>query len=376
MIDFGLSSSEFQERHFERAPHLFRQALRDRPFGWPDLDSVLQLNEPTPQGLQLFNRALIPDDAYTEDCSAFGMRRRRLNKVRFYGYLNAGATLVINRFEQQSVVAQRLCAEVGVFAAQPATSNAYVSFRGDGTFGSHWDTHDVFAIQLLGRKRWRIFTPTLPLPLSHQTSERSTQACPETPMLDCVLETGDVLYIPRGWWHHVMPLDEGSMHLSVGTYAPTVYDYVMWACSRSLPEEMQARTAFKTGEASFDAIVERVKAALHDVNNREQFHQTIVQRERTTSEFNLPLFVNPQAPVLDPQTRVRLNSCYPRNSAESLIVNGATLQLDALSAHIIKLLTVSPATLAQLEVQFRDVQPDALRRSVLNLNRYEIVSLE
>jgi ribosomal protein L16 Arg81 hydroxylase len=376
MIDFGMTPGTFRERLFERAPHVFRQSLRDRPLAWSDLDSILHLNEPTPQAVQLFNRGLIPDDAYTEDNSAFGLRRRRLNKVRFYGYLNAGATLVVNRFELLSVAAQRLCTEIGAFASQPATSNAYVSFRGDGTFGNHWDTHDVFAIQLIGRKRWRVFAPTTPLPLSHQTSERSGQACPETPVLDCVLETGDVLYIPRGWWHHVIPLEEGSLHLSVGTYAPTMYDYVMWACSHSLPDNMLARSAFDTDDKSFVALLEQIGAALRNPANVEQFHQQIVQRERTTSEFNLSLFVSPQSPKLNPQTRVRLNSCYPRPSAESLIVNGATLQLDPLSSHLIKLLTPASATMAELEAKVSDVPADTLRRSVLNLNRYEIVSLE
>jgi len=376
MIDFGMTPRDFRERQFERAPHVFRQSLHERPFDWSDLDAVLHLNEPTPQGLQLFNRGLIPDDAYTEDSSAFGLRRRRLNKVRFYGHLNAGATLVINRFELLSVAAQRLCTEIATFACQPATSNAYVSFRGDGTFGNHWDTHDVFAIQLIGRKRWRVFAPTTPLPLSHQTSERSGQACPDNPLLDCVLDTGDVLYIPRGWWHHVIPLDEGSLHLSVGTYAPTMYDYVMWACSHSLPDSLLARSAFKPGDASSAALLKQIAAALSDPQNVEKFHEQVVQRERTTSEFNLGLFVSPQSPKLDPRTRVRLNSCYPRKSTESLVVNGATLQLDPLSSHLIALLTTASATLGELENKVSDVPADTLRRSVLNLNRYEIVSLE
>jgi ribosomal protein L16 Arg81 hydroxylase len=376
MIDFGMTPRDFRERHFERSPHVFRQSLRDRPLEWSELDSILHLNEPTPQGLQLFNRGMIPDDAYTEDSSAFGLRRRHLNKVRFYGYLNAGATLVINRFELLCVAAQRLCTQVAAFATQPATSNAYVSFRGDGTFGNHWDTHDVFAIQLIGRKRWRVFAPTTPLPLSHQTNERSGQACPETPVLDCILDTGDVLYIPRGWWHHVIPLEEGSLHLSVGTYAPTMYDYVMWACSHSLPDDLLARSAFEPSAASFASLLDRIGAALKDPENVAQFHQQIVQRERTTSEFNLDLFVSPQSPKLDPQTRVRLNSCYPRQSADSFVVNGATLQLDPLSSHLIGLLTPASATLAELETKVNDVPADTLRRSVLNLNRYEIVSLE
>lgn len=377
MIDFGMTSLSFREKYFEQNAYLFRQAFRERPFGWPDLDALLQQNEPTPQGLQLFNRGLVADESYTEDCPGFGLRRRRLNKVRFYGHLNAGATLVINRFELQSVAAQRLCAEVARFAAQPATSNAYASFCGDGTFGKHWDTHDVFAIQLIGRKRWQVFAPTLPLPLGYQTSERSEHRCPETPVLDCVIEAGDVLYIPRGWWHLAIPLDEGSLHLSVGTYAPTVYDYVMWVCSRVLPDDVRAREAFQGGSSEdLAASLERLSAAACDPKNRNEFQQQVVQRERTSSQFNLSLFADPRARPLSSATRVRWNSCHQRTSTP-LMVNGVALQLDPLSAQLVTLLSGSSApTIAELERLAPGAGAEAIRGAVMNLSRYELVTLE
>lgn len=378
MMNFGMTSLEFREKLFERDAHVFRKACSGRPFAWADLDALLQQNEPTPQGLQLFNRGLVPDEAYTEDCSGFGLRRRRLNKVRFYGQLNSGATLVVNRFELQSVAAQRLCAEVARFAGQPATSNAYASFCGEGTFGKHWDTHDVFAIQLIGRKRWRIFAPTLPLPLSYQTSERSDQRCPESPVLDCVIEAGDVLYIPRGWWHLAIPLDEGSLHLSVGTYAATVYDYLMWVCARALPDDVRARAALQGGSTEMLAhILERVGSVVRDPKIRSEFEQQIVQRERTTAEFNLSLFAEPRSPPLSVTTRVHLNSCYTRASTQPLMVNGVALQLDPLSAHLVTLMSGAPApTIADLHRRAPGVTVDAIRGAVMNLSRHELVTLE
>lgn len=377
MIDFAISRAAFRERYFEKAPHVFRGALRERPLAWSDLDAVLQFNEPTAQGLRLFNRGLVPEHDYTEDCSAFGLQRRRLNKVRFYGQLNAGATLVINRFELHSLPAQRLCNEVARFASQQTTSNAYVSFRGDGTFGRHWDTHDVFAIQLIGRKRWRVFQPTLPLPLSHQTSERSGHTCPDTPVLDCVLETGDVLYIPRGWWHHVIPLDTGSLHLSAGTYAPTAYDYLLWMCSKVLPQDPVARKALDASTPEILAtVLASAREAASDPTLLAEFRQQMAQRERTTSEFNLGLFASPTMPLLNAQTEVHLNTCYQPVVPGPFVVNGAALELDRLSGQIVTLLSATGAlTLAQLERQLSSVGADAIRTAVLNLNRYEIASL-
>ncbi len=63
-------------------------------------------------------------------------------------------------------------------------------------FTTHYDTQDVFILQIGGRKHWRISQPTIALP-------HRTQACspigfaPPPPDLELELEPGDLLYLPR-----------------------------------------------------------------------------------------------------------------------------------------------------------------------------------
>ena len=216
MLEFGMSPAQFRERYFEQQPFVQKAAMAARPLKWSDIDVLLQQVEPVHPFVKLFNNGEVPEDAYAEDAFEFGLQRRRLNKAAFYRQMQAGATLVFNRLENFSVPAQRLCREVGRFAGHQTNSNAYLTFGGQGTFGKHWDVHDVFAIQLIGRKRWRVFAPTMPLPLSHQTSDQRSNDCPPNPVMDVTLEAGDLLYLPRGWWHQVIPFDEGSFHVSVG----------------------------------------------------------------------------------------------------------------------------------------------------------------
>ena len=141
-----------------------------------------------------------------------------------------------------SISARRLNEAVQRFAGFPTRSNAYVSFGGTGSFGAHWDTHDVVVLQLVGRKRWRVGPPTFPLPLPAHTSRRSGEAAPSFSALDVLLEAGDLLYLPRGWWHEVTPLAEPSLHLSVGIYVPSVFDALGLAVS--------AGAAARAGRAS------------------------------------------------------------------------------------------------------------------------------
>ncbi len=379
MIDFGLPPTEFHARCFEKEPRLFRGALAERPFGWGDLDGLLHSIEATAPTMRLFHQGVVPEPAFTEQIAGLGRARRRLNKIKFYGYMESGATLVINRLEDHSIAAQRLCTAVGRFAGAQPSGNAYLSFNGRGTFGKHWDTHDVFAIQLMGRKRWQIFAPTFPLPLTYQTNERTGHVCPEKPVLDFTLEEGDVVYIPRGWWHQAIPFDVGSFHLSVGTYTGTLFDYVMWTSSRYLEQHAATRRAFSVADYR-DALSEAVRelpALLLDPKVAAEFERETIGRESSTAEFNLGLSLDSSPSPLAEAALVSLTTAHaPKLERGELRVNGTPVRVDPLGQAVIAALRDDSALrFDALCARLRDVQPDALQRAVLNLARYDIVSI-
>ncbi|HKE96242.1 MAG TPA: cupin domain-containing protein [Povalibacter sp.] len=377
MIDFGIGTPEFRERYFEKTPCLFRGALRGRPVAWADLDRLLYQTEPTAQAMQLFHHGTVPPESYTQECMELGQRRRRLHKIRFYGHMRGGATLVLNRLESHLAQARRLCAEVGRFTGQPASGNAYLSFCGDGTFGRHWDTHDVFAIQLIGRKRWQVFTPTLPLPLSHQTSERSDQPCPAVPVIDCTLQVGDVLYVPRGWWHQVLPLEEGSLHFSVGVYAPTTQDYVSWVCARVLAQFVDARRAVDTiSMEQMDALAQQLRAAMLDPQCQADFRRTVSAGESPAPEFNLELFLNRRLPLLGDEAQLRLATRASPDESGRLSIRGTVMQLDPVSVRVLRVLSAGDLSFAQLLREMRDISREAVHRAVLDLTGHDILVIE
>ena len=290
MLDFPLSPADFRANYFERAPLLSKAVARSPNWQLHDLDRLLDLIEPNDRTVQLFNQGLVPQRSYASDGVELGQARRRLDKPAFYAQLRAGATLVINRIEAHSRECRRLCADVSRFAGLPTTSNAYLSFSGTGTFGKHWDTHDVFAIQLIGRKRWRVFPPTFPLPLSHHTSESFSQQAVGCAQLDVVLDPGDVLYLPRGWWHQAVPLAQPSFHLSVGAYTATVHDYLMWFSAQFLAQQPGARRALmpeSLNAASLRPLFEQLSAAALDPSAMRHFQHEIERRERHVIDFDL-----------------------------------------------------------------------------------------
>jgi ribosomal protein L16 Arg81 hydroxylase len=290
LVDFGLPTEEFRERFLEKTCYARKGALRGPAFTWSDLDDLLHQVEPSAPALQLFHGGVVPEEAYTEPSFELGLRRLRLNLARFYAQMQAGATLVLNRVEQHSLRLQRLCLEVARFTGHQTLGNAYVAFGGDGTFGKHWDTHDVVVFQLIGRKRWQLFGPTFPLPLSSHTTRNVGHQCPLTPVIDCVLEAGDLLYLPRGWWHHAIPLQEGSFHLSVGVYVPSVLDYLMWVSSHYVARAVEARHGLITptlDETCLDKALEALRVAATNPAYFAQFQREVAERGCSAPELDI-----------------------------------------------------------------------------------------
>ncbi|HEY5667208.1 MAG TPA: cupin domain-containing protein [Gammaproteobacteria bacterium] len=379
MIDFDLAPAEFHAEVSEQKPHLFRGALKERPIAWSDVDEMLHVIDPGLPIMRMFHNGPVPDNAYTEEDSGIGRARRKLSKARFYELLGGGATLQINWLEQHMVAAKRLCLEVARYAGTQTSCNAYMSFLGGGSFGQHWDTHDVFVIQLIGRKQWRVYEPTFPLPLTYQTHDRSGQTCPAEPALELLLEEGDVMYLPRGWWHHVIPLDVGSFHIAVGSYAPSTFDYLVQTTAKHLEQQLFARRAFSaTGyRDAVNELVRQLPDVLLDPANVARFEQESAGRERMISELNLASLDSASSP-LSGTSLVSLTT-YRSLSPEdgTLIVNGQQVRLEPLSQAIVAALgKVASAPFDELCARLGNLPRDAVQRAVIELAHFDIVTVQ
>lgn len=87
-----------------------------------------------------------------------------------------------------------------------------------GGVGPHLDHYDVFIIQGRGRRRWRVGA-------NHSIEQHAPhpdllQVSPFAPIIDEVLEPGDLVYIPPGFPHEGYSL-ENSLNYSVGFRAPS-----------------------------------------------------------------------------------------------------------------------------------------------------------
>lgn len=93
-----------------------------------------------------------------------------------------------------------------------------------GGVGPHLDQYDVFIIQGMGKRHWRVGMPDANLK-QHCPHPRLLQVTPFTDCIDVITEPGDILYIPPGCPHDGISVDT-SLSYSVGFRAPAQKDLV------------------------------------------------------------------------------------------------------------------------------------------------------
>jgi hypothetical protein len=196
----------------------------------------------------------------------------RLRPVEFNNHLRDGATLVLDAVEELHAPLTRLAETLELAFREHIQINLYAGWRTSRGFDLHWDDHDVFILQVAGRKRWRVYGETRHAPVADDI-ERAAKPTTE-PLWEETLEDGDLLYIPRGWWHVAFPLDEPTLHLTVGVHKRNGLDLLRW-----LTQQMRASETFRR-DLPRDASVEEQAAHV------EQLRRELVAR------FNSQLLIN------------------------------------------------------------------------------------
>jgi lysine-specific demethylase/histidyl-hydroxylase NO66 len=239
----AVDAATFAHEHWSRAPLLTR--AKELPAGFGDLlspDDVDELVADRALRTPFFRTVREGDGlpAPTRTVTAGSRRIADLVDAEALARQYAdGATLVLNALHRMHPPVARFCRELAAELGHPTQCNAYLTPGGRHQgFDFHHDTHDVFVLQVRGRKRWVVHAPVLRLPLPSQPrSGPDLVADGAEPLLDVELEPGDALYLPRGFVHAAVTTDEDSVHLTVGVLATTWYDVLADALTLARDEE-------------------------------------------------------------------------------------------------------------------------------------------
>jgi ribosomal protein L16 Arg81 hydroxylase len=170
----------------------------------------------------------------------------------------------------------------------PFQTNIYITPPNSQGFPAHYDTHDVFVLQVEGSKTWRIYehSPVV-LPTKQMEFQKEKHPAPQF-YTELELTKGDLLYIPRGMMHDAQTNSDLSVHVTLGWLGYTWTDVmVQMLLEYSKNNEAPRRfiDPFKNKETNdlekeFKSVIQQFASTITLQNSIDQFRLELAANQR------------------------------------------------------------------------------------------------
>ncbi|QES52223.1 hypothetical protein DEJ50_06570 [Streptomyces venezuelae] len=205
-------------------------ALLEECFSWEGLNEILSRGSAEPAEFLLYadGRAL-SEHRYMVTRGG----RRVFDLSKMFALMRSGASLIIDSLDRIHPGVRVATDDIMRITGENSACNLFVTFDDAQAFPSHFDEVDTFVVQVLGTKRWQIHGPSEEFPLP-EYGDSDPVNCPESVLFERTLVPGDVIHVPRGWWHTVRGGGETSLHLTFTFTRRTGYDWLRWVTRQAL----------------------------------------------------------------------------------------------------------------------------------------------
>ncbi len=379
LLNFSLDKDTFKNDYLYQKPFLFKSAIDSTKFSWKEVNELYSRVDISHRDFKLMNGYEVPKKEYVESYDNLGVIEYRCITSVFYEYLRNGATLVRNRISNEPFVDQ-ISKQIATFAEARTLVGGYAAFSSKSSYKSHWDTRDVYAVQLLGRKRWILRKPNFEFPLyMQQTKNFPDIKEPEEIYMDVILEAGDILYIPRGWWHDPLPLDEETFHLAVATFAPTGFEYMRWL-QNTMPNILDCRknfTNFQSDAEMINSISQQVAEIIRDKGCYQSFMMHHLAEQSVPSMLSLDVLGNGKVSQLNRNQKLYLNANLLHYFDEGfVIINGNKINVDGTSLSLIQYLFNHPySRVEDILSNFIEHPPEKINKLLFQLSVENVIEL-
>ena len=153
--------------------------------------------------------------------------------------LRRGATLSFDAIDEVHEPLTQLAEQFETFFRGGTKINVYAGWRALHGLDLHRDNQEIFILQLDGPKRWLLYG--LSVDDVDRSELRSRSVPPSGALLDQILRPGDLLYIPKGCYHVAVPMNEPTLHLTLGVKIPHTMDLLRWMVERLRGSEVAGR---------------------------------------------------------------------------------------------------------------------------------------
>ncbi|NKE44897.1 hypothetical protein HB662_08910 [Roseomonas frigidaquae] len=215
-----------QPLHIRGTPAKFAEVL-----SWRQINRLLDMTHiwtATSLKLVLDGTAVPAEQFCTRATSRDGAPVLQPDAKLVQGWIAKGASVVMNDVDSLSPGLASVSNALEGAGLGKAQANVYISWQSHKAFHTHYDTHDVWAVQVEGEKVWNIWEGRADYPIPHPAFRGQPQAHHDQArgkLRGTVhMQPGDLLYLPRGWYHDALAEAPASVHVAYGVHAPLGMD--------------------------------------------------------------------------------------------------------------------------------------------------------
>ncbi|XP_071835273.1 ribosomal oxygenase 1-like isoform X2 [Apostichopus japonicus] len=253
-----VSPQNFFDNLWEKKPLLVR---RHKPQYFQGLFTTVEFNKILKENDVQYGKHL-DVTTYTDGKRETHNPEGRAHAPVVWDYFNNGCSVRLLNPQTYSAKVWKLLSTLQEHFGSFCGANVYLTPGGTQGFAPHYDDIEAFILQLEGRKRWRLYSPRSDNEvLPRMSSENFTDEEIGVPILDTVLEEGDVLYFPRGYIHQATPpSDTHSLHLTVSTCQKNTWGDFMEKClhgalQTAMEEDLNFRLSLPRDFLNFMGVV-------------------------------------------------------------------------------------------------------------------------
>src|SRR5215469_7885713 len=216
------SKKTFFEEYFEKQTLVVKRGQADyfeELLSLDEIDRVITTIDRSTDEIILKNASReVSEEDYTVD----GI----IDVAKLYQLFGEGSTITLAFLDTVLPQLARFCRSLEGEFTCPFQANIYLTPPGAQGARVHYDTHDVFVLQVAGSKKWTIYGTPVELPLAGQDFDAKIHDVGK-PTFEFELEAGDVAYIPRGVGHDARSTDTVSLHITAGILRFTWTDLLL-----------------------------------------------------------------------------------------------------------------------------------------------------
>jgi len=278
-----VSQEEFLARYWERKPLIIH---RENPDYYGDLFTLQDFDVSITRGRGYVKTA---EATAKKQAKHHGSSATALERV--LTDMRDGHTLILDGVQEFDPKLGQFCRLLAQKTGARFQTNIYLTPPNGKGFSAHWDNHDVFVMQVMGSKHWKVEKGRRTLPQKDGAIEEEGREL-RGELYSFTLQQGDMVYIPRGFVHAAECGTENSLHVTLGIYPNTWDELITAAVKAAILSDDSLRLALPFGHMKGDGtgIINRLTEVLRNTANPAFLAQVLDQfRDETVQKAPLDI---------------------------------------------------------------------------------------